>query len=233
MLSVIFLGIFSVLFAMLFCFFRAKRPTVFSLCLKTIASVCFVLCGIFGIFTVGSSNVNLFIIVGLVLGLIGDILLNLKVAYKEEENQYFIAGASFFAVGHIFCFVAVLLYNIDVLPNNLLWNILGSAGFAILFTLAIMLPHKKLGLNFGKHIWLCAGYSLILSFMMAFSISIAIFVPMFWIFAAGMIAFLLSDLVLSMQYFGSFSQKVWIYVNHFLYYAAQVLIATQILYLAI
>lgn len=231
MLSAIFLGIFCILFAMLFCFFRVKRANVFSLTLKTIASCCFVLCGIFGIYTTGSSSVNLFIIVGLVFGLIGDILLDLKVAYKEEENQYFVAGTSFFAVGHIFYFVSVLLYNIQVLPNNVMWNILASAGFAILFTLAIMLPHKKLGLNFGKHLWICAGYSLLLSFMMAFSISIAIFVPMFWIFAAGMIAFLFSDLVLSMQYFGNFTQKIWVYVNHFLYYVAQVLIAIQILYL--
>ncbi len=231
MLSVIFLGVFSILFAMLFCFFRTQKPTPFSLCLKTIASVCFVLCGIFAIYSVGSTNISLFIVVGLILGLIGDILLDLKVTYKEEEEQYFLAGTTFFAVGHIFYFVAVLLYNLEVLPNNILWNVLASLGFAVLFTMLIMLPHKKMGLNFGKNIWICSAYALILSFMMAFSISIAIFVPMFWIFAAGMICFLLSDLVLSMQYFGSFKQKIWVYVNHFLYYAAQVLIATQILYL--
>lgn len=233
MINTIFLGVFSLVFTVLFCFFRARKACVFTLCLKTIASICFVLCAIFSIYSVGMTNINLFILVGLILGLIGDIMLDLKIAYKEEGNQYFVAGTTFFAIGHIFYFVAVLLYNIHTLPNNLLWNILISLAFAILFTLAILLLHKKLGLDFGKHIYLCMGYSLILSFMMAFSISIAIFVPMFWIFAAGMILFLLSDLVLSMQYFGSYTQKVWIYVNHLLYYAAQVLLAVQILYLAI
>jgi len=71
-----------------------------------------------------------------------------------------------------------------------------------------------------------------LTFMVAFSFSIAIFVPIFWVFASGMLLFFLSDLVLSMQYFGGKTQKSLIYINHILYYAAQILIALSILLVA-
>jgi uncharacterized membrane protein YhhN len=118
------------------------------------------------------------------------------------------------------------------LPTHLLANILISLGVAVVLTLAIMLPSKKLGLNFGSMVWIVAGYSLMLTFMMAFAISIAIYIPIFWIFAAGMILFFLSDLVLSMQYFGGKTQKSLIYINHILYYLAQICIAISIFYIS-
>ena len=66
----------------------------------------------------------------------------------------------------------------------------------------------------------------------SFAISIAIYIPIFWIFAAGMILFFLSDLVLSMQYFGGKTQKSLIYINHILYYLAQICIAISIFYIS-
>lgn len=224
-------GAFSIVFTILFCWFRANKATVFSLSLKTLASICFILCGVFAIKAVGSSSINLLIVVGLVMGLIGDILLDLKIMYPEQSDQYFTVGTTSFAIGHFFYFLACLLLNNDLLPTHLLWNILISIAFAILMTVGILLVSKKMKMNFGKSIYMVILYSIILNFMTAFSVSIAIFVPIFWIFAAGMILFLLSDLVLSMQYFGGRDEKVWIYVNHILYYAAQVCLAISILFI--
>ena len=226
-------GAFSLIFCILFCIFRASKATVYSLCLKTISSVCFILCGIFAIKFVGESSVSLLIIAGLVMGLIGDIVLDLKIMYPEQGNQYFVAGTTSFAIGHFFYFVAVLLYNSTILPTHLLWNILAALGFAIIMTVGTMLMSKKMGLNFGKMIYIVAMYCLVLNFMVGFSVAIAIFNPIFWIFAAGMILFLASDLVLSMQYFGNATAKSLIYVNHILYYLAQILIAISILFITI
>lgn len=231
MIGSIVFGVFSIIFCLLFCWFRAEKATVYSLMLKTTSSVCFILCGIFAINAVGSSNLNLLIIVGLILGLVGDIILDLKIMYPEQANQYFVFGTSAFAIGHFFYFVSAVLYNSMAIPANLPWNILASVGVAILLTVAIMLSSKKMGMNFGKMIYIVAMYSFILTFMVSFTVSIAIFAPIYWIFAAGMIVFFLSDLVLSMQYFGGRTEKVWIYVNHLLYYIAQVLLAVSILYL--
>ena len=226
-------GAFSLIFCILFCIFRATKATVYSLCLKTISSVCFILCGIFAIKSVGDSSVNLLIIAGLILGLVGDIVLDLKIMYPEQGNQYFVAGTTSFAIGHFFYFVAVALFNSTLLPTHLLWNILTALGFAIIMTIGTLLISKKMGLNFGKMTYLVAVYCFILNFMVALSLAIAIFVPIFWIFAVGMILFLASDLVLSMQYFGNATSKTLIYVNHILYYLAQILIAISILFVVI
>ena len=233
MIGSLILGICSIVFCMVFCVVRTKKIGVWSLMLKAISSICFILCGIFAISTVGSNNINLLIIAGLVMGLVGDIVLDLKIMYPEQSDQYFIAGTTSFAVGHAFYFVGVVLYNNAILSSHLLWNLLASIGVATVLTLVILLCSKKMGMTFGKSLWLVIVYSFILTFMMVFTISIAIFNPIFWIFAGGMIAFFLSDLVLSMQYFGGRNEKVWVFVNHVLYYIAQTLLAFSILYIAI
>ena len=229
--SYIFAG-FSIIFAILFSWFRSHKANVVSLGLKTMASVCFILCGIFAIKHTGSTSINLLIIVGLVMGLIGDIVLDLKIMHPEQSQGYFNLGTTSFAIGHIFYFLACLLFNRDILPTHLLWNLLASLGFAIIMTFGILFVSKKMKMNFGKSLVFVIVYSIILNFMAGFSISIAIFVPKFWVFAAGMILFLLSDLVLSMQYFGGRDEKVFIYINHILYYAAQVCLALSILFVA-
>lgn len=231
MLGCIFFGIFSLIFCLLFCWFRTKQANVYSLMLKALSSVCFILCGLFAIKNVGSNNLNLLILAGLIMGLIGDVVLDLKIMYPEQSDQYFMAGTSAFTVGHLFYFMAVLLFNNAILPTHLLWNVLASTGVAIALTFAIILPSRKMGLDFGKQIYMVSMYSFVLTFMMAFSISIAIFHPMFWIFAVGMILFFASDIILSLQYFGGRSQKIFVWINHILYYLAQVMIAISILYL--
>ena len=229
--SFIFSGA-SLIFTILFCWMRSKKASVYSLVLKIASSICFVLSGAFAIKTVGSSSINLLIIAGLIFGLIGDILLDLKIMYPTQSNEYFVSGTFSFAIGHCFYFLGLLIFNMEVLPANLMWNIIASVAIAIVLTLGILLPSKKLGLNFGNMFWIVAIYSFLLTFMVAFSFSIAIFVPMFWIFAVGMLLFFLSDLVLSMQYFGGKTQKILIYINHILYYLAQIMIAISILFIA-
>ena len=224
---------FSMIFCLLFCWFRSSKATVYSLCLKTASSFCFIMSAIFAINYAESSSFNLLMVAGLVLGLIGDVILDLKIMYPDQSNQYFIAGTTSFAIGHFFYFISAMTFNLNTIPTHLLWNILASLAIAIVLTTAIMLSSKKMGLNFGKMVYIVIMYSIILTFMTAFSISIAIFVPMFWLFAAGMILFLLSDLVLSMQYFGNATSKVWIFVNHILYYAAQIMLALSILFLVL
>ena len=231
MIGAFIFGGFSLAFCLLFSWFRGEKANVFSLVLKTAASLCFVLCAAFALITLSSTGFGLLVLVGLVFGLVGDILLDLKIMYPEQSQEYFNFGTISFALGHFFYFMACVLYTKVALPGHLWWNILISIGAAAILTLLIMLSSKKMGLTFGKSIGFVIGYSVILTFMVSFSVSIAIFVPEFWIVAIGMILFFLSDLVLSMQYFGDKSQKIWIWVNHILYYLAQISIAISILYI--
>lgn len=231
MLGSIIFGVFSLVFCGLFCWIRTEKPSVYSLVLKIMSSLCFVLCGFFAVKVINSSTVNLLVLIGLIFGLVGDILLDLKIMYPNENDQYFVSGTISFAIGHIFYFISALSYNIAILPNNVWWNILASVGIAIVLTLAIVFSSKKMGLNFGKMLPIVIGYSFMLTFMVAYTFSIAIFNPVYLIFAFGMLLFFASDLVLSMQYFGNKTAKVLVYVNHFLYYMAQVLLAFSLLFL--
>lgn len=212
-----------------FCVLRAKKANVLSLAFKTISSVFFILGGIFALKVSNVFDIaQLLIIAGLVFGLVGDIILDLKIMYPEKSDAYFTFGTLSFAFGHVFYFVSALLVGKAVTPDNIWWCLLASVGVAAVLTTAIVLSSKTMKLDFGKHLPLVIIYTAILTFMVSFTISIAIFAPIYWIFASGMICFFLSDLVLSMQYFGGRSEKVWIYVNHILYYAAQILLALSI-----
>lgn len=212
-----------------FCCFRAKKATILTLALKTLSSVFFVLSGLMAIYALGASHISLLLIIaGLVLGLIGDIILDLKIMYPQQSDGYFVTGTMSFALGHICYFFSVMEINRGLMPDKLGWNLLIALAVAIIATGAILLLSKPLKLNFGKNLWAVIVYSLLLTFMVGFSITLACYFPIFWVLASGMILFFLSDLVLSTQYFGGKDQKWLIFLNHILYYSAQCLIAISI-----
>ena len=222
--SIIFI-VLSMLLCVGFCVLRAQKATGFSLTLKILSSLSFIFAGIIALKVVGFSTIGILILVGLIFGLAGDILLELKIIYPEKNDAYFLSGTASFAVGHVFYFTAVLLYILNINASMLAWAIPVALVLAGVMTLAIMLSSKKMNMDFGKVKWAVITYSIILSFMFFFSVFVAIYSPIFWIFAGGMFIFLLSDLVLSMQYFGRRDEKIFIYINHILYYLAQCMFA--------
>ena len=230
MLGSIIFAALCIIITVIFCWIRSEKATYYSLTLKTLASICFILSAGFAMRTVGTSTIGILIIVGMIFGLFGDIILDLKVMYPEKNDALFLSGTASFAVGHVFYFVAALLLNIESNPSSIAWAIPVALVLAALVTLGIMFSSKKMGMDFGKVKWAVISYSVILSFMLFYTIFVAIYNPMFWIFAAGMFVFLFSDLILSMQYFGGKSQKVFIYINHIAYYLAQVMFALYILF---
>ena len=231
MVTSLILAGFSLVFCVLFCWFRAKEANVYSLVLKIMSSLCFILSGIFAVITTKDLSISLYIVVGLVFGLIGDILLDLKIMYPQDDQQYFNAGTVVFMFGHIFYFLATFNYNYLNVQNIFPWNLLIAIGCAAVITLAVMLLSKPLKINFGKNLIISTIYCFVLSLMLCYSISVAIYLPIFWIVAAGMFMFFVSDLVLSMQYFGGKISKVWIYVNPITYYIAQIMLAISILFI--
>ena len=221
--------VLSMLLCMAFCVLRAQKATGFSLTLKILSSLAFIFAGILALQVNGFSTIGILILVGLICGLAGDILLDLKIMYPQRNNAYFYSGVASFAVGHVFYFTATLLYILEINSAMLAWALPVALVLAGLMTLAIMLVSKKMKMDFGSVKWAVIAYSVILSFMFFFTVFVAIYSPIFWIFAGGMLIFLLSDLVLSMQYFGGASQKIFIYINHILYYLAQNMFALFLL----
>jgi hypothetical protein len=66
----------------------------------------------------------------------------------------------------------------------------------------------------------------VLSFTAAYSVALAFSVPALWPIAIAFVAFWLSDIVLSLMYFGGRADNKFLSIlNHVLYYGAQIAIA--------
>ena len=102
--------------------------------LKGLASLCFVLTGLWFTIFAGGGKHHLLIAFGLVLGLVGDVLLAMRFEYPEKHDQYFLIGAISFALGHVLYIAALLGVNGKAwLPAIPFWiGLLAIAGVSAL-----------------------------------------------------------------------------------------------------
>ena len=165
----------------------------------------------------------LFVILGLICGMIGDILLDLKSVDHSREDAYLNFGMLAFGIGHIF----YVLFMSFLSGKNVLVEALIAGAFAIVFTLAVVFFSKQLlGLKLGKFVIQAGSYACILSFAAALAIALSFTVSFLWPLAIALVAFWLSDIVLSIMYFGGKSENKFLSIlNHVLYYGAQIAIA--------
>ncbi len=237
--SCLFLCILAVL---LFLYIRVKKGGVEGVVTKALASFTFLLLAVFLIATktalsVYSSYAIACLTAGLICGLIGDILLDLKVVYPYHQDRYLTYGMLSFSLGHLFYISALVLLvqnSINLFAEQWIF-LLVFLGVALLLTITIYLISKKvLKLKFEKFTTLVNIYTFILLFTACLSVYLSfIFTTLpLYILAIGFLLFLLSDLILSMQYFGGKQDnKTLIVLNHSFYYLAQIIIAAFIFFI--
>lgn len=244
----IILIIVCALSAVAFIIARVIKGGLLGVMLKTVASFIFVSTAVVGLVISDSIAINgmIFdgseetvkwvlgmIIMGLLHGMVGDILLDLKVIYPGNDKWYLNAGMLTFFCGHICYLTAFTLWGDHVFEAQSFgatWSsMLISLGVAIVLTIAIMLSSKKMGLKFGNFTIQTIAYTLILTFTTVYTLILAICGAGLWITFVAMLLFFLSDIVLSLQYFGGkINSKPLIAINHGLYYAAQIILAAVI-----
>lgn len=222
-LPIILLTILAVATAILFTILRVTHGGVVSLMTKTLASFCFVLLGVVVVFQAPIISEGMFIILGLVAGMIGDILLDLKSVDKTRSDSYLNYGMLAFGIGHVFYITFLSVF----VGKNIVTEAIIAGAFALIFTSAVLLFSKQLlGLNLGKFVLQASAYSCVLSFTAAYSVALAVSVPTLWPIAIAFVAFWLSDIVLSLMYFGGRADNKFLSIlNHVLYYGAQIAIA--------
>ncbi len=217
----------SAVLALAFIAIRAWKGGLVAMLLKALASFGFVTMGVMGLATSELENkIPLgLIVLGLVLGMIGDILLDLKVIY-DNDKIYLNAGMLSFGLGQLSYFSALTLLAYET-EKSLWLPVLVSIGVALAVTAIILIAGNKLmKLEFGEYLGQTITYTILLSFMVEYSLILAILEACPWIVFVAMALFFLSDVVLSTQYFGGkLHDKVYIVINHVLYYSAQILIA--------
>lgn len=197
---------------------------------KLIASVAFVVAGFVAVMLKATIETYvMFVMLGLVMGMLGDILLGLKEIYKPHESQYLNGGFLCFAIGHIMYMVGFGMYA-NKSANILVPLFVALAIGAVVATL-ITVNAGKLGIDFGRFKPQCYGYTFVICITLAFMVALAILVSKLWIVASALLLFLISDLVLSFIYFApAKSTNLNWALNLGTYYVAQILIVTFLMF---
>lgn len=216
----------------IFLVLRVKKGGIAALYAKAIASCCFIATALAAM---NRNRVFLefgtLILAGLILGMLGDIWLDLKWIYLQDKDLYLYAGFISFLLGHL-CFITAIFRSAP-------WNsfsIIMSTVLALVIGLIAILMEKPLKMKYGKFKLIVFLYSCTLALTMTASMMTA-YITKFklsaWIvMSVGALLFLLSDLVLSGMYFGeNKNTKGNIILNHTLYYAAQFCMAATILFI--
>ncbi len=249
-MSYVFVTI-GVAFLVLFLLKRDKNGSILATFLKSLVSIMFIVTALVSMIDANKFGISfILIIIGLICGMLGDILLDLKVYFKtlnltnnvniRDHDYLMYFGMLSFGIGHIMYIMSTYLFN-----NNLWLYLILSLLIGIALILLIMLISiKLLKMNYSKFLIpsICYGF-LLCSFTVFMIFRIVKNYSLGNLFLLlGSILFLLSDLVLSMTYFSKEEDykksgilnpesRFMISINHILYYAAQFIIALSILYI--
>ncbi len=232
-LVILFILIWS---AYIYCVIKDKRLVGFYL--KGLTSFAFILVfalGFYDHFILDSSTLTfvwddmhfaIFIMIGLVAGLIGDLFLELMHVDKRQSMPIMIGfGTVIFMIGHFF-YIAGL---IEIASFSYISLIIGAV-----MTLVTYFGGKAMKLNMGKIEILMYVYSFVIftmigqAIMNGFNLGFNTFSVVFMI---GAVLFGISDLFLAPLYFGGEKRKSIIVTNLATYYFAQLLIAMAIYFL--
>ncbi len=189
--------------------------------LKGLASICFV---VLGLLSSPGTHMAKLIVTGLILGCIADVLLNLRWVFKEKGQAIFLVGILVFLSGHIFYLAAIL----PICQSKMLCILAG----VVLTALLMMWIFKRITAKMAFKIF---GVFYIGAIMILNCVAVGnlISVPSAFtgIFAVGAVLFLISDIVLILNTFGSETKMSLRITNIGLYYIGQLLIALSLMYL--
>lgn len=199
-----------------------RKNYVAAVVLKGLASACFVALGL--LLAKGSSVARL-ITVGLLLGCIADVLLNLRYVFAKQGQLIFLVGIAVFLSGHVLYLVAIMRGARHVWICFLAGAVLTTLLMLWIFQrITAKKAFKIFGVVYIGAIMLlnCVAVGNLLAAPSAFTA----------IFAAGSLLFLISDVVLILNTFGQETRQSLRVTNIGLYYVGQLLIAVSLLFLA-
>ncbi len=223
---------FGLAFSLFFCIRRRKGFSLSNLILKAISSLCFLLTATFALVSNSSAYIyGSLIVFGGALGLVGDVLLDLKGIYKKDASTYLLGGFIFFLVGHLF-YSGAIIYQAGIKW----WIALICLGASVIISISNIYMAKITKVHFGAYRKIVFFYVIFLSLTMLLAIAAVLLTGFkekkYILLAVGAICFTLSDVVLSGTFFGKGKDTGFYYfINHFLYYAGQYLIASSILFM--
>ena len=213
------LAILCAVLAGVFLHTESRKQYVTAVVLKGLASLCFVVIGILN--SPGTDTAKL-IVWGLVTGCVADVLLNLRMVFEKKGQLIFLVGILVFLTGHI-------MYLTAVLPMCPYKPVCVAAG-AVLTALLMIWIFRRITAKTAFKVFgvVYIGAIMLLNCVAAGNL-IAAPSAFTGLFAAGALLFLVSDIVLILNTFGSEFRQSLRNSNISLYYAGQLLIAMSLL----
>lgn len=203
--------------------FGKHRSAVITLGWKALSSFCFVSIGISWMLDAPDSY-GTWMAVGLVLGMAGDVFLNLPPCDPDRKDLWFLAGLGSFLMGHLAYVYA--LYHTDMSISILLL----AAGVIIAFSLLSILQKRKI-IDLDKMFVPAFLYAVVILFFefQCLSWLVEEINTFTLLLNTGSILFVISDMILLFILFGNRDTKTMSCMNLTTYYLAQICLATSIL----
>lgn len=201
-----------------FIYYEHKEKYVLAVILKGLASLCFVLFGVLCSIQALNMQFAKMVKIGLLLGLIADIMLNLRFVFKKNGKLVFLVGILVFLAGHVLYLCALIPGYSYALVTTLAGIIVSALVLKWIFT---QIEAEKAFKIFGVF------YIGVIVIMNAFALRNFILDSQMsnLIFLIGAISFLFSDIVLILNTFGKETKFSLRITNLSLYYVGQLLIA--------
>lgn len=211
------------LFQICFIASEHKEKYVRAVVLKGLASLMFVITGFLAWKSTGNGFARL-IFIGLLLGMAGDILLNLRFVFPANGQKIFLIGIVAFLIGHILYLAALIPQAEHLLVCVIIGALIAAALLIYIFrTMEVKLAFKIFGVVY-------LGAVIIMT-AVAIGNAVASPVKSNLMYAVGALAFALSDIVLIFNTFGSSTRFSLRITNLSLYYLGQALIALSLFFL--
>lgn len=192
--------------------------------LKGSASLMFVLLGLLAFLAAPGVAFVRKIFIGLIFGMLGDILLNLRFVFKENGQKVFLIGIAAFLTGHILYLVALIPQATRLGLCVAVGAVLAAGLLAYIFrTMSVKPAFKAFGIVY-------LGAVII---MTVIALGIALSTPsrQACMFAAGAVLFTASDIVLIFNTFSGGETKFSLRITNLsLYYLGQLLIACSLFF---
>ncbi len=167
----------------------------------------------------------LFIILGLVAGLIGDLFLEVQYFYDKKKNYTIHQGMIIFLIGHVLYIVGLISF----VKFNIAALVIG-----LVMTIVVYVGGLVMKLQMGKLAPMTYLYTFVIFTMVGFATlqaGVMFFNPYSIYFMVGAILFGISDLLLAPIYFKDEKSKFFVVSNLATYYLGQLLIALSIFFL--
>lgn len=201
-----------------------REKYVGAVCLKGSASLVFIMVGIIAYASAGDKSFAKPVLIGLILGGVGDVFLNLRFVFEKIGQKIFLVGIAAFLAGHILYLAALIPQSENLLVCIVIGVIVAAAILAYIFkTMEVKLAFKIFGIFYIGAVVL----------MTAVAIGNLIAAPSAarWLYAIGAVLFTVSDVVLIFNTFGSETKFSLRITNLSLYYLGQLLIANSLFFI--